>query len=91
MKASKFLFLTVIALAVMAVSGCEEEDGPLKSVSNTPPSMNSDQDLKVPKDRLLPIGMIQEVSKREYIQQPVDVQRKEFSPVSENNYLHAVK
>lgn len=46
MKASKFLCLTVIALAVIVLSGCEEEDGPLQSENaiNNTPSVNSDQD-----------------------------------------------
>ncbi len=93
MKASKFLCLTVIALAVVVLSGCEEEDGPLQSENaiNNTPSVNSDQDFIDPKDRDLPIPMIQEMSKKENIQEPVDIQSKELAPLSENNYLHAIE
>lgn len=35
--------------------------------------------------------MIQEMSKKENIQEPVDIQSKELAPLSENNYLHAIE
>jgi len=92
-KASKFLLLTVITLAVVVLSGCEEEDGPLllESTSNSIPDINSDQDLLVPKDRNIPIPMIREVYKKEKIQEPVVIKSKKFAPVSENNDLNQVK
>ena len=93
MKASKFLFLTLVALAVMVVSGCEEEDGPLllESTSKSIPDINSDQDLLIPKDRYIHIPIIREVDKKENILEPVVIKPKKLAPVSENNDLHAVK
>lgn len=77
MKASKFLSLTVIAIAVIVLSGCEEEDGPLVTESATinPPIIN-DQYLPVPKDKALPIQIIQEATKKENNQESVYFQTK---------------
>lgn len=93
MKAPKFLFLAVIALAAVVVSGCEKEEVLLltESAINNPTSMNTEQDFSVPIDKIMPIRMIKDVSQEENIGETDNSQSKEFVPVSENNNLHSIK